>query len=76
MRELQVTPVHLDERWNFVARKQAPEATPEGENAAEQTDGRQWIWVSYAPEFCLPPPPALLAIFIRERGREGRVKTE
>jgi IS1 family transposase/transposase-like protein len=53
LRELPVTEVQLDEMWNFIKRKRSqqpgdgPEATPDSE------DGRQWIWISFAPEFRL-----------------------
>jgi hypothetical protein len=36
-----------------VARKLATTATPDGESPDESADGRQWVWVSFAPEFRL-----------------------
>ena len=53
LRELPVTQVQLDEMWNFIERKRSAQDTPQGESLAEATDGRQWIWVSYAPQFRL-----------------------
>src|SRR5216684_7254556 len=53
LRDLPVTPVQLDEMWNFIARKHACETDPAGESLPDGTDGRQWIWVSFAPEFRL-----------------------
>jgi hypothetical protein len=48
-----VTQVQLDEMWNFVARKHARETDETGESLPDGDDGRQWIWVSFAPEFRL-----------------------
>ena len=53
LRHLPVTEVQLDEMWNFIARKHACEADPAGESVPEGEDGRQWIWISFAPEFRL-----------------------
>jgi hypothetical protein len=50
LRDLPVTSIQLDQMWNFVRRKHACETTDEGESLPEGTDGRQWIFVSYAPE--------------------------
>src|SRR2546425_4920898 len=50
---LPVTQVQLDEMWNFIARKHARETDEAGESLPEGQDGRQWIWVSFAPEFRL-----------------------
>jgi transposase-like protein len=62
LREVNVTQVQLDELWNFIARKQATTAAPDGESPAESADGRQWVWVSFAPEFRL-----LLAAYVGPR---------
>jgi transposase-like protein len=62
LRELPVTQVQLDELWNFIARKQAKQAASDGESTDESTDGRQWVWVSFAPEFRL-----LLAAYVGPR---------
>lgn len=62
LRDLPVTQVQLDEMWTFIERKQAKEAGPDGEALAESEDGRQWIWVSYAPECRL-----MLAAFVGPR---------
>ncbi len=53
LQHLPVTQVQLDERWNFIARKHARETDEAGESLPEGQDGRQWIWVSFAPEFRL-----------------------
>ncbi len=53
LRELPVTQVQLDEMWTFVARKHATEAAFDGESPDTSVDGRQWIWLSYAPEWRL-----------------------
>ena len=53
MRDLPVTQVQLDEMWNFIARKHACEADEAGESVPEGTEGRQGVWVSFAPEFRL-----------------------
>jgi IS1 family transposase len=54
--------VQLDELWSFIARKQAMQAAADGESTDESTDGRQWVWVSFAPEFRL-----LLAAYVGPR---------
>jgi hypothetical protein len=59
LRELPVTQVQLDELWSFIARKQSTQAASDGESPDESTDGRQWVWVSFAPEFRL-----LLAAYV------------
>ena len=53
LQEVQVSQVQLDELWNFVARKQAETAQANGEASEESPDGRHWVWLSYAPEYCL-----------------------
>jgi IS1 family transposase len=53
LRDLPVTQVQLDELWSFVTRKHAKEAAGDGESGASSPDGRQWIWLSYAPEWRL-----------------------
>jgi IS1 family transposase/transposase-like protein len=53
LRDLPVTQVQLDEMWNFIARKHARETDEAGESLPEGEDGRQWVWVSFAPEFRL-----------------------
>src|SRR2546428_6515106 len=53
LRELPVTQVQLDEMWNFVARKHACETDTAGESLPDSEDGRQWVWISFAPEFRL-----------------------
>src|SRR3977135_554357 len=53
LRALPVTQVQLDEMWNFIARKHACETDAAGESLPNGEDGRQWGWVSFAPEFRL-----------------------
>src|SRR6267142_4234977 len=53
LRNLSVTQVQLDEMWNFIERKHACETDATGESLPTGADGRQWIWVSFAPEFRL-----------------------
>jgi transposase-like protein/IS1 family transposase len=53
LRELPVTQVQLDEMWNFIRRKHAQQAGPDGESTEWSEDGRQWVWISFAPEFRL-----------------------
>lgn len=62
LREVNVTQVQLDELWAFIRRKHATEAAPEGESTEQSRDGRQWVWVSFAPEFRL-----LLATYVGPR---------
>lgn len=70
LRELPVTEVQLDEMWSFVKRKvshQAAEGEPESPQEAE--DGRQWVWISYAPQYRL-----ILATVVGPRTYETAVK--
>jgi IS1 family transposase/transposase-like protein len=53
LRALPVTQVQLDEMWNFIARKHACETDAAGESLTDSEDGRQWVWISFAPEFRL-----------------------
>ena len=62
LRELPVTEVQLDEMWNFVRSKHAKEEPEHKESGEDSPDGRQWIWISYAPEFRL-----MLAAFVGPR---------
>jgi transposase-like protein len=62
LRELPVTQVQLDEMWNFIKRTHAQQAGPDGESTAWSEDGRQWVWISFAPEFRL-----ILAAFVGPR---------
>jgi IS1 family transposase len=39
--------------WNFIRRKHAYQAGPDGESPELSEDGRQWVWISFAPEFRL-----------------------
>ena len=49
LKELSVTEVQLDEMWNFVKRK----VSEQEESPHNAEDGRQWIWVRYAPQYRL-----------------------
>ncbi len=51
LKELPVTEVQLDEMWSFVKRKVSEQGQIESSPTTE--DGRQWIWVSYAPQYRL-----------------------
>lgn len=62
LRDLPVTQVQLDEMWNFIRRKHAQQAGPDGESSDLSADGRQWVWISFAPEFRL-----ILAAFVGPR---------
>lgn len=62
LRELPVTQVQLDEMWNFIERKQAQQSAPDGESLPQSEDGRQWLWMSFAPEFRL-----MLAVVVGPR---------
>jgi IS1 family transposase/transposase-like protein len=62
LRDLPVTQVQLDEMWNFIRRQQALQAGPDGESTNWSEDGRQWVWISFAPEFRL-----ILAVFVGPR---------
>ncbi|MDE3091206.1 MAG: hypothetical protein KGJ80_17700, partial [Chloroflexota bacterium] len=53
LRELAVTEIQLDELWNFIARKHSAHDTAQGESQPDSSDGRQWVWLSYAPQFRL-----------------------
>jgi hypothetical protein len=53
LRALPVTQVQLDERWNVIERKHACETDPAGESLPDGEDGRQGVWISFAPEFRL-----------------------
>ena len=48
---VKVTQVALDEVWAFVLRKRSARAAADGESPEESSDGRQWGWVSFAPEY-------------------------
>lgn len=62
LRDLPVTQVQLDEMWSFIRRKHAQQAGPDGESTQWSADGRQWVWISVAPEFRL-----ILAAFVGPR---------
>jgi IS1 family transposase len=62
LRELPVTEVQLDEMWSFIKRKHAQQAETDGESSDLSEDGRQWVWISFAPEYRL-----ILAAFVGPR---------
>lgn len=62
LRDLPVTQVQLDEMWSFIRRKPAQQAEPDGESTELSEDGRQWVWISFAPAFRL-----ILAAFVGPR---------
>ena len=53
LRALPVTEVQLDEMWDFIERKHTCETDATGESGPDSADGRQWVWISFAPEFRL-----------------------
>lgn len=53
LKDIEATEVQLDEMWNFVRRKISEKAGNDIESPQEAQDGRQWVWISYAPEFRL-----------------------
>ena len=69
MQELPVTEVQLDEMWSFIRRKQAKQAGADGESTELSDDGRQWVWISFAPEFRL-----ILATFVGPRTFESALQ--
>jgi IS1 family transposase/transposase-like protein len=68
LRELPVTQVQLDEMWGFIKRKHSQQAGPDGESPELSEDGRQWVWISFAPEFRL-----ILAAFVGPRTYQSAV---
>jgi hypothetical protein len=52
-RALPVTPVQRDDMGSFMRRKQAQQASPDGESPEEREDGWQGVWSSVAPELRL-----------------------
>ena len=62
LRTLPVTQGQLDEMWNCIARTHAQQGAPDGESLSQSAEGRQWIWISDAPEFRL-----MLAAFVGPR---------
>jgi IS1 family transposase/transposase-like protein len=61
-RDLPVTQGQLDEMWSFIRRQQAQQAGSDGESMEGSEDGRQWVWISLAPELRL-----ILAAFVGPR---------
>ena len=69
LRDLPVTEVQLDEMWSFIRRKHAQQAEADGESTELSEDGRQWVWISFAPEFRL-----ILATFVGPRTLESALQ--
>jgi IS1 family transposase/transposase-like protein len=69
LRELPVTEVQRDEMWSFITRQHAQEAEADGESSHLSEDGRQWVWISFAPEFRL-----ILATFVGPRTFESALQ--
>jgi IS1 family transposase/transposase-like protein len=53
LHNLPVTQVQLDELWNCIERQHAREPDKTGDSLPDGEDGRQWVWISFAPEFRL-----------------------
>jgi transposase-like protein len=53
LRDLPITAVQLDAMGHFIRRKPAQQAEADGESRDRSEDGRQWVWISCAPEFRL-----------------------
>ena len=68
LRNLPVTQVQLDEMWHCIERKHAQQCAPDGESLPQSAEGRQWIWISDAPEFRL-----MLAAFVGPRTYDSAV---
>jgi len=62
LRDRPVTEVQLDEMWRFIRRKHAQQAEADGESTDMSEDGRQWVWISFAPQYRL-----ILATFVGPR---------
>jgi IS1 family transposase/transposase-like protein len=69
LRDLAVTQVQLDEMWSFIKRKHTAQAGPDGESTALSEDGRQWVWISFAPEYRL-----ILAAWVGSRTYESALQ--
>ena len=69
LRDLPVTEVQLDEMWSFIKRKHAQQAGVDGESSDLSEDGRQWVWISFAPPYRL-----ILAVFVGPRTFESALR--
>jgi len=69
LRDLPVTQVQLDEMWSFIKRKHTAQAGPDGESTTLSEDGRQWVWISFAPEYRL-----ILAALVGSRTSESALQ--
>jgi hypothetical protein len=68
LRDLPVTQVQLDAMWSCIKRTHPAQAGPDGERTALSEDGRQWVWLSFAPAYRL-----ILAAFVGSRTSESAV---
>jgi IS1 family transposase/transposase-like protein len=69
LHDVPATEVQLDEMWSFVKRKVSLQADGDPESPQEADDGRQWVWVSYAPSCRL-----ILATVVGPRTYETALK--
>jgi len=69
LKALPITEVQLDEMWSFVKRKVSRQAEDTLESPQEADDGRQWVWLSYAPACRL-----ILATVVGPRTAETALK--
>ena len=69
LKNLAITQVQIDEMWNFVKKKKLEGQKNGAEAPAGETEGRQWIWLSYAPQYCL-----LLTTVVGPRTKENAEK--
>jgi transposase-like protein len=69
LQELPITEVQLDEMWIFIKRKHAQQAEADGKSSDLNEDGRQWVWISFAPEFRL-----ILATVVGPRNFESALQ--
>jgi len=69
LRDLPVTQVQLDEMWSFIKRKHTAQDGPDGESTTLSEDGRQWVWISFAPEYRL-----ILAALVGSRTSESALQ--
>ncbi|MEW6732684.1 MAG: hypothetical protein AB1489_15260 [Acidobacteriota bacterium] len=69
IKELSVEQIQLDEMWSFIRRKHSEEIDDYGESTQESEDGRQWVWLSYAPQYRL-----ILSAYVGPRTYESALK--
>jgi len=69
LRDRPVSEVQREEMWSVIRRKHAQQAEADGESPELSEDGRQWGWISFAPEFRL-----ILAAFVGPRTFESALQ--